>query len=574
MPTGLGKTFIAAVVMYNFYRWYPTGKVIFMAPTRPLVAQQIEACYQVMGIAKHDTAELTGQQNKSKRSDTWLTKRVFFITPHVLRNDLQDPEIRFPVNDIKLLVVDEAHRARGKYAYVTLMQEIAERNRTIRVLALSATPGARIDDVCEVVRNLMITVVEVRSDHSADVAPFTHKKCVDTIVVQFDDRLNHIRERLIAIMDPFVRFMLDCNAIRGNVRSLSRGGIIMQQRQYVAMAAQQPQRSRQHSDIMTNFSQLTSMYHSLELLDRHGVRIFLNFIDDPNDRRFFVSQNVELQQLIDDVRNSITMDTQLDDVDAPGNGADVHDDDIDDNFDFGHPKYEILRTKLLAHYEECDGKTQAIVFCEYRESVYLIHRMLRKNRPVIRPKMFVGKGGAKCVTQKQQIAIMQEFRSGTCNLLIATCVAEEGIDVGEVDLIVCFDINTTNPTRLVQRMGRTGRKRDGRVIMLVTPGREQHIVKQALATKDSTNRQLTNSDQLRQFLYRNSPRMVPTEFDPKCIETFIKIKGVVPLAQPKNAANQELGAGVATNVVRLDEDDEDGSKRVSFGCSESVCMVV
>lgn len=34
LPTGLGKTFIAAVVMYNIYRWYPTGKVIFMAPTR------------------------------------------------------------------------------------------------------------------------------------------------------------------------------------------------------------------------------------------------------------------------------------------------------------------------------------------------------------------------------------------------------------------------------------------------------------------------------------------------------------------------------------------------------------
>lgn len=49
LPTGLGKTFIAAVVMYNFYRWYPQAKVVFMAPTKPLVAQQIEACYNVVG---------------------------------------------------------------------------------------------------------------------------------------------------------------------------------------------------------------------------------------------------------------------------------------------------------------------------------------------------------------------------------------------------------------------------------------------------------------------------------------------------------------------------------------------
>ncbi len=64
LPTGLGKTFIAAVVMYNFYRWYPQGKVIFMAPTKPLVAQQIEACYNIMGIPQNDTAEMTGRVSK------------------------------------------------------------------------------------------------------------------------------------------------------------------------------------------------------------------------------------------------------------------------------------------------------------------------------------------------------------------------------------------------------------------------------------------------------------------------------------------------------------------------------
>lgn len=61
LPTGLGKTFIAAVVMYNFYRWYPSGKIVFMAPTKPLVAQQIEACYKVMGIPQAHMAELTGE---------------------------------------------------------------------------------------------------------------------------------------------------------------------------------------------------------------------------------------------------------------------------------------------------------------------------------------------------------------------------------------------------------------------------------------------------------------------------------------------------------------------------------
>lgn len=46
--------------MYNFYRWYPLGKIVFTAPTRPLVAQQIEACYNIIAIPPKDTIEMTG----------------------------------------------------------------------------------------------------------------------------------------------------------------------------------------------------------------------------------------------------------------------------------------------------------------------------------------------------------------------------------------------------------------------------------------------------------------------------------------------------------------------------------
>ena len=63
LPTGLGKTFIAAVVMFNFYRWYPSGKVVFLAPTKPLVGQQIEACHNIMGIPQTHLAEMTGTKS-------------------------------------------------------------------------------------------------------------------------------------------------------------------------------------------------------------------------------------------------------------------------------------------------------------------------------------------------------------------------------------------------------------------------------------------------------------------------------------------------------------------------------
>jgi hypothetical protein len=50
LPTGLGKTLIAAVVMHNFSRWHPESCVIFLAPTRPLAAQQHAACARIVPL--------------------------------------------------------------------------------------------------------------------------------------------------------------------------------------------------------------------------------------------------------------------------------------------------------------------------------------------------------------------------------------------------------------------------------------------------------------------------------------------------------------------------------------------
>jgi len=84
LPTGLGKTLIAGVVMLNCifsdtqsaltlsflgldYRWFPEGKVVFVAPTKPLVAQQVNACLETCGIPGRDSVELTGEVPKVQR---------------------------------------------------------------------------------------------------------------------------------------------------------------------------------------------------------------------------------------------------------------------------------------------------------------------------------------------------------------------------------------------------------------------------------------------------------------------------------------------------------------------------
>eukprot|EP00061_Rhincodon_typus_P018782 g48104.t1 len=176
LPTGLGKTFIAAVVMYNFYRWYPSGKIVFMAPTKPLVAQQIEACYKVMGIPQDHMTEMTGKTQASNRQNIWNAKRVVFLTPQVMMNDLSREAC--PAADVKCLVVDEAHKALGNHAYCQVVRELCNYTHQFRVLALTATPGSSI-----------FAMTTVRSENSLDLQPYSHHRQVEKFVVPLGNEL-------------------------------------------------------------------------------------------------------------------------------------------------------------------------------------------------------------------------------------------------------------------------------------------------------------------------------------------------------------------------------------------------
>lgn len=395
-----------------------------MAPARPLVAQQINACYDIMGIPKSDTVEVTGKSTKKKRHEWWASKRVFFATPQAVMSDILSPEHDFPVNDIKLLVIDEAHKAKGKYAYTQVVQMISERNHQFRVLALSATPGRDLADVKEVVQNLLISHIEVRYENSYDVAPYTFKKKIRTEVVKFDERTKRVRQKLIQIIQPYLDVLKDANQVLKNANDITKGWLIVKQNEFRNLC--NVQRPTNYQDVSFAFSTSVSLYYSLELLERHGIRMFMNsFVSNDNQtgQKYFVAQNLDLKQLLDTLQeeldvNHISLEHSLSESMLPGQ-----------DFYFGHPKFDILERKMLEHFSE-NKNAKVMIFSEFRETVLLIEILLKRHKPLIRVKKLVGQGGAgavRPVTQKEQLSVMKEFKSGACNCMVATSVAEEGL---------------------------------------------------------------------------------------------------------------------------------------------------
>ena len=116
------------------------GRLVFLAPTKPLVAQQLRAVRKSVGILRTDCAEVTGTISQPDRAKLWCTARHFFLTPQTFVNDVNDGLC--PAHELVCVVFDEAHKATGNHHYVQALQALKSRIHHIRVLALSATPGS------------------------------------------------------------------------------------------------------------------------------------------------------------------------------------------------------------------------------------------------------------------------------------------------------------------------------------------------------------------------------------------------------------------------------------------------
>ncbi|XP_008398144.1 Fanconi anemia group M protein isoform X1 [Poecilia reticulata] len=512
LPTGLGKTFIASVVMYNFYRWYPAGKIVFMAPTKPLVAQQIEACYKVMGIPQDHMAELTGSTAAKQRQEVWKSRRVFFLTPQVMVNDLSRETC--PAKEIKCVVIDEAHKALGNHAYCQVIRQLSSQTLQFRILALSATPGGDTKSVQSVISNLLISHIELRSEESPDIQAHSHRRSVEKVVVPLGEKLSCHQARYLQVLEKFMSRLVQNRAMgHKDLRTLSKYQLILARDQFRKNPP--PHIKGSHQGVLEgDFALCISLYHGYELLTQMGLRSLFFYIQGIMDgsREMSRAKN-ELQKTPTFMDLYQEMETMfLTPPDGP--------------FIYSHPKLEKLEEVVLQHFNAWaqssagtnDGvSTRVMIFSSFRESVQEIASMLNRHAPLIRVMTFMGQAsagkGVKGFTQKEQLEVVHSFRQGGFNTLVSTCVGEEGLDIGEVDLIVCFDAQK-NPIRLVQRMGRTGRKRQGRIVVILTEGREERTYNQSQSNKRSVYKSITGNRN-GFHMYPSSPRMLPEGVNPQ-----------------------------------------------------------
>lgn len=398
---GLGKTFIAAVVMFNWYRWAPEGQIAFLAPTKPLIAQQVDACYNICGIPKSETALLTGQVSPGQRAEYWKEKRVFYATPQTMANDLKrgyaDPK------RLVCIVIDEAHRATGSYSYVEVVKFVRRFNTSFRLLALTATPGSKVETVQDVIDALGIGKVEIRTEESLDIRQYIHRKNVETVTIDLSDEIVALKDAFGKCLKPILDDLRSKNACYlTDVEKLTAYTVMAAKNSWTQTPAAQNAHQGVKWQMLAKFSLLAQLAYPMQLLTCHGVRTFWSSLSSiQHESESSKNGGGKMKSAFfdhPDYKKLLTLARPL----------------IDDDKFLGHPKMDYLNGAVLRHFVEAseDGgtaaETRVMIFSSYRDSAQEIVTMLEAHQPTIKPHIFVGQADAKAnagMPQKEQLQV-------------------------------------------------------------------------------------------------------------------------------------------------------------------------
>ena len=418
LPTGLGKTLIAFLVMQEKL---PQGRVFFLAPTKPLVQQHYRTFLETTNFPAASAAIITGEVPPKKRAEMWKSQACF-STPQTLQNDLLAHRTDAASS---LCIIDEAHRSVGRYAYTFVAAKCAEAGAL--VLGLTASPGGSRERIQEIVDALLIQNIEIRTAQDADVAPYVKPLEVTYIRVPLGERFSEVRRQLEAMLSDNAKWLA---GLGFHAPLRSKKGLVEMRARILRSS------ERVKYSALSYYSTIFNLVHMLELIETQGLATFLAYVEKLRAR----DDTKARRRIFSDERFKIALEL----CESASE----------------HPKLAEL-TSLL---EKRKGE-KVLVFAQYRRQVQTIVDALRAKG--WKAERFLGKKDG--VTAEEQKRTIQRFRDGEFEVMCATSIGEEGLDIPSVDTVVFFE-PIPSEIRSIQRRGRAGRLKAGNVFVLITSG--------------------------------------------------------------------------------------------------------
>ncbi len=414
LPTGLGKTLIAMLIADRLRN---KGNVLFLAPTKPLVNQHVKSFAEC--IENADVIPITGELQKQKRKDMWNAHNIIVATPQTVASDIE----HIDKSRFALVIFDEVHRAVGKYAYSLIAKEFRP---YALLVGLTASPGGKKIKIDEIKKTLGIINVESRDYSDEDVSKYVKQMDIEWIVAEQDPIYKKISSRLKDLTKWYLKMVRGYGFRVGSTRKSmisARTSIL-----------NSPIKSKYHA--IKYLSAAINLDYAAEMVETQSMNAFLEYVDNLKSREGkgvkMLLKDGRFEQIIKDVKSNMRT----------------------------HPKMKVLASILKQN-----PNSKYIIFSQYTAQIKHIHNTLE--REGFKCKMFVGQ--RKGFTRKQQLEVIKQFREGIFNILIASSIGEEGLDIPSVDYVIFYE-PIPSEIRTIQRRGRAGRAKKGYVRILIAKG--------------------------------------------------------------------------------------------------------
>lgn len=446
LPTGLGKTKTAILVAVHRLNSFPNSKILFLTPTKPLANQICQEFKKCTDIQDSEIFLFTGAVSPEKRETQWNNAKIVVSTPQGCVNDVING--RMSLEEISLLVFDEAHRAVGDYDYVFLAKQYHKRGKFPRIIGLTASPGSDLETITEVSKNLFIEEIELRTETDPDVKPYVQELDIDYVLVNLPENFKEIKK----FLDDCLKSKLERIKELGFIASVgyaTKKDILTVQKE-LQRKVMTGEKDFSLWTALSLVSEAIKVHHALEMFETQGICSTYKYMND-----LYSSADKTKVKAVKSLVKDLNFKSAYIKV------SELYENSIE------HPKLGELKKKVEEELNK-DVNSKIIVFNQYRESASRIVEELNKIDNV-RCSLFVGqmKKQGTGISQKEQIKMLEDFTNGTFNVLVSTSIGEEGLDIPKVDVVIFYE-PVPSAIRTIQRTGRTARTEKGRVIVLVT----------------------------------------------------------------------------------------------------------
>jgi Fanconi anemia group M protein len=432
LPTGTGKTAIALLLGLERLNKFENSKILLLSPTKPLCQQHFNTFKNNTNI--NEILLLTGIINAEKRKELWQNSKIIVATPQTIQKDLESNRIN--LKDFSLLIVDEAHRSRENFANTHVTRYYFEQALNPRLIALTASPGGTLEKIKDIMKNLNLEAVEIRTDLDKDVMPYVQKKEVEWINIQLPKELLNLHELIKKIYLEKAKGLRNLGVTKP-VNLISKKDLLNLQFQLRKTLYQN--KSSFYGLSLT--AQLMKIDYILELLEIQSLSSLKKYFEKLKNDESKAAKNLlklkEIQEIVN-LTNELA------------------------NKNIEHPKFNKL-LEIVKEEIKINKNVKIIIFANYRDTVDSILNLFKKNNIKV-VKLIGQKSG---LTQKQQIMTVKTFEESGDNVLVGTSITEEGLDIKGVNLAIFYEA-VPSEIRKIQRTGRVARLQAGKIMFLIT----------------------------------------------------------------------------------------------------------